>query len=762
MCILVLISIVSAAFGPLIPQGDVSEGGCAVRSYVMRSDVHLRYATTLLQVRVANPSRRRHAPRCLLRVVVPEAAFVSGLLVEVGNTVLQSVVTVRGTKELQVQPETVEDEDLLDTFRVPRDSKLLRATVSLAPREEATLYVTYEQLLTRRLGIYEVVLNLHPGQVVPDLRAEVYLHESHEFAVVRVPGLRTGHEIDPLEVQSEFPLAKVRRPSAHAAHVLFAPTPEQQAQMANSRSWINDPRSRTRNEGISGQLVFDGFFAHHYAPTALSVLPKHVVFVLDLSSSMEGRKIQQLKTAMVAILDELRPGDFFSIIQFNSFKSVWSPDGKMNKKRNKGSPNKQGGGRRVVPVTPRYIAKAKRYISQLKAMGATSPLSLVVLLTDGETTVGESEPARILQAVRAANRNSNNTRQIPVYSLAFGVEADFPFLRRLSAENFGSSRRIYNSDDAALQLHEVFAELSSPVLADLTFRYPETVVIPESLTQHRFAAAYLGSELVVAGRVHANTSHVEAPDGTKTEMWGEVQGRDSGEIKSTVHLPQSTQEVPGMSHLLLPPLSRLWAYLTVQQLLLGGASSPDSRQKATELALEYSFVTATTTLSLRAEGGQPVNDDLVTVMLPASQEVGSEGRGRGHGDDACSEGGEGEYWFPLQQAFIPCATTPIWLPEKRYEGRYLVLPKGRAGADQLFWLGLNQTNLPHAPCFSPINEPSHCRHLHFCPLQEFADNYHYFLNFFCAIHHNVVEWDISLGCVVRDYRFGDNAFESEP
>lgn len=49
----------------------------------------------------------------------------------------------------------------------------------------------------------------------------------------------------------------------------------------------------------------------------------------------------------------------------------------------------------------------------------------------------------------------------------------------------------------------------------------------------------------------------------------------------------------------------------------------------------------------------------VNVILPASQEVGSEGKGGRGGNDACSEGGDGEYWFPLQQAFIPCGERRI-------------------------------------------------------------------------------------------------------
>jgi hypothetical protein len=64
---------------------------------------------------------------------------------------------------------------------------------------------------------------------------------------------------------------------------------------------------------------------------------------------------------------------------------------------------------------------------------------------------------------------------VPIYSLAFGEEANIYFLRRLSAENFGSARRIYDADDAAIQLHEVYAELASPVQADCIFKYPETM-----------------------------------------------------------------------------------------------------------------------------------------------------------------------------------------------------------------------------------------------------------------------------------------------
>jgi secreted protein with Ig-like and vWFA domain len=63
--------------------------------------------------------------------------------------------------------------------------------------------------------------------------------------------------------------------------------------------------------------ALDGYFVHFFSPPELEPLPKHVIFVLDVSGSMHGRKMEQLREAMDAILQELRPGDFFNLIEFS-------------------------------------------------------------------------------------------------------------------------------------------------------------------------------------------------------------------------------------------------------------------------------------------------------------------------------------------------------------------------------------------------------------------------------------------------------------
>ncbi len=62
----------------------------------------------------------------------------------------------------------------------------------------------------------------------------------------------------------------------------------------------------------------EGFFVHFFAPENLQPLRKHVVFILDVSGSMWGRKMEQLKESQKKILDDLNHDDFFNIITFSS------------------------------------------------------------------------------------------------------------------------------------------------------------------------------------------------------------------------------------------------------------------------------------------------------------------------------------------------------------------------------------------------------------------------------------------------------------
>ena len=58
------------------------------------------------------------------------------------------------------------------------------------------------------------------------------------------------------------------------------------------------------------------------------------------------------------------------------------------------------------------------------------------------------DTAEIRESINAKNQRL----QIPIFSIAFGREADFKFLSQISEMNKGFARRVYEDNDATLQV----------------------------------------------------------------------------------------------------------------------------------------------------------------------------------------------------------------------------------------------------------------------------------------------------------------------
>lgn len=66
--------------------------------------------------------------------------------------------------------------------------------MNVEPHSKVIFNLTYEQLLTRKHNNYDMVVNLHPGQLVKDLTVDVYINETKPLTL-NVPALRSGNEI---------------------------------------------------------------------------------------------------------------------------------------------------------------------------------------------------------------------------------------------------------------------------------------------------------------------------------------------------------------------------------------------------------------------------------------------------------------------------------------------------------------------------------------------------------------------------------------
>ena len=86
-----------------------------------------------------------------------------------------------------------------------------------------------------------------------------------------------------------------------------------------------EPSINEQNEGQDWQFNVDydvirpengndvqigaGRFVHYFSPEELPTLIKHIIFVIDVSGSMDGTKIKQTKDAMLWIVDHLDSQD---------------------------------------------------------------------------------------------------------------------------------------------------------------------------------------------------------------------------------------------------------------------------------------------------------------------------------------------------------------------------------------------------------------------------------------------------------------------
>merc|ERR1712012_653666 len=118
---------------------------------------------------------------------------------------------------------------------------------------------------------------------------------------------------------------------------------------------------------------------------------------------------------------------------------------------------------------------------------------MIIMLTDGEPTSGVTNTEDIRQNIK-----NDNEGRYSIFCLGFGESLDHNFLKQVSNENQGISRRIYEDSDAPLQLKGFFDEVAAPMLAHVVIKYSAGT---KRVTKNDFDKYFAGSEILVAGRL---------------------------------------------------------------------------------------------------------------------------------------------------------------------------------------------------------------------------------------------------------------------
>ncbi|XP_027970500.1 inter-alpha-trypsin inhibitor heavy chain H2 [Eumetopias jubatus] len=562
-------------------------------SYKVQSTITSRMANTVIQTKVVNNSPEPQ--NVVFDVQIPKGAFISKFSMTVDGTTFTSSIKEKTVGRALYSQARAKGKTAGLVRSRALDMENFKTEVNILPGAKVQFELHYQEVKRRKLGSYEHRLHLQPGRLAKHLEVDVWVIEPQGIKFLHVPDTFDGH-FDGVPVISK---------GRQKAHLSFKPSVAQQRKCSNCSETAVDGELvvmyDVNREEKAGELeVFNGYFVHFFAPENLDPIPKNILFVIDVSGSMWGIKMKQTVEAMKTILDDLRAEDQFSVVDFNHHIRTWRND--------------------LVSATKTQIADAKKYIEKIQPSGGTNineallraifilneannlgmldseSVSLIILVSDGDPTVGELKLSKIQKNVKQNIRDN-----ISLFSLGIGFDVDYDFLKRLSNENRGIAQRIYGNQDTSSQLKKFYNQVSTPLLRNVQFNYPHLSV--SDVTQNSFHNYFGGSEIVVAGKYNPDKLEQLQSIITATSANTELVLETLAEMDDLEDfLSKDKHADPDFT-------KKLWAYLTINQLLAERSLAPTAaaKRKITktilQMSLEHHIVTPLTAMVIENEAG---------------------------------------------------------------------------------------------------------------------------------------------------------------
>lgn len=329
-----------------------------------------------------------------------------------------------------------------------------------------------------------------------------------------------------------------------------------------------------------------GFFVAMLSPRVKieeTGLAKDILFLLDTSGSMKGEKIHQAVDALKFCLRSLNPGDRFNLITFSSDLKTYAPEPRE--------------------ATAGEIERAVRFLEDLRADGGTNihgalqealgqkasgrQPGMIVFLTDGLPTVGQTDPEEILAMTSRQNQMEGNGRRRRVFVFGVGYDVNTHFLDRLASENGAVSEYVRPDESIEVKVSRFYSKISTPVLTDLRIDFAG--MNAEQIYPRELPDLFKGSQVIILGRYRNDGPAVLS-----------LTGR-AGSKEQTYTFETAVR--PRQSHAFIP---RLWAsrkigYL-IDQIRLHGQNQ-ELVDEIVALSMEYGIITEYTSFLVDLDAG---------------------------------------------------------------------------------------------------------------------------------------------------------------
>jgi len=315
---------------------------------------------------------------------------------------------------------------------------------------------------------------------------------------------------------------------------------------------------------------------------------KDIVFVLDTSGSMAAAgKMEKAQAALLYGIRILRPQDRFNVVSFAGEERLMETG--MIAADDQGRKRGEAFTQALRPVGGTNINQA--LLSAMRQFVAGDRSKILVFMTDGLPTVGETNAARIVENARAARIPG-----VRIFTFGVGYDVNTSLLDKIAAENGGVADYIEPKEDIEVKVSNFFAKINHPVLTEISLDMGgvETdLVYPRALPD-----IFKGSQLTLIGR-YRNTKDL---DSIRLQLIGR-----SGTLFKTFFYDNLRFPLRGESNDFLP---RLWATRRVGWLMeqiRSNGEQQELRDEVVDLGTRYGIVTPYTSYLALEPNAQPMN-----------------------------------------------------------------------------------------------------------------------------------------------------------
>ncbi|MEQ2204809.1 Inter-alpha-trypsin inhibitor heavy chain H3, partial [Xenoophorus captivus] len=258
-----------------------------VHSVTVDCTVTSRYAHTVITSVALN--RANSSKEIFFEVELPKSAFITNFSMEIEGKVYVGEVKEKEKAKKQYEKAVSSGQTAGLVKASGRKMEKFSVSVSIAAESNVTFILTYEELLQRKLGQYEIQIRVKPKSLVHQFRILANIYEPQGLSYVDAQATFLSNELLPLVEKTV---------TDKKAQISFSPTVEQQRKCPGCDGTLIDGdfiiKYDVDRQGSLGDIqIVNGYFVHFFAPPDLPRVPKNVVFVIDRSGSMSGRKMAQ-------------------------------------------------------------------------------------------------------------------------------------------------------------------------------------------------------------------------------------------------------------------------------------------------------------------------------------------------------------------------------------------------------------------------------------------------------------------------------------